>query len=248
MTKQEVTYQAAGVDTAEGARAVDAIKETVHSTYRPEVVGDIGGFGGLFSIAAAKDMRCVIKLLASCSLTADGSIAVGVHPTMVPLSHPLASVSGAYNAVFVELEWADRLMFMGPGAGGRPTASAVVGDVVTAARNRVRGVPGPAPTAYNPPRVADPGTVSSRYYLRMTVKDSPGVLAQIAACLAAHGVSILLVRQEPTGEAADAPATAISGTSERPSPAFTIARIVSNCELRNPTRGLACRRSQKFKT
>ena len=56
MTKQEVTYQAAGVDTAEGARAVDAIKETVHSTYRPEVVGDIGGFGGLFSIAAAKDM------------------------------------------------------------------------------------------------------------------------------------------------------------------------------------------------
>ena len=56
MTKQEVTYQAAGVDTAEGARAVDAIKETVHSTYRPEVVGDIGGFGGRFSIAAAKDM------------------------------------------------------------------------------------------------------------------------------------------------------------------------------------------------
>ena len=56
MTKQEVTYQAAGVDTAEGARAVDAIKETVHSTYRPEVVGDIGGFGGLFNIAAAKDM------------------------------------------------------------------------------------------------------------------------------------------------------------------------------------------------
>ena len=56
MTKQEVTYQAAGVDTAEGARAVDAIKETVHSTYRPEVVGDIGGFGGLFCIAAAKDM------------------------------------------------------------------------------------------------------------------------------------------------------------------------------------------------
>ena len=84
--------------------------------------------------AAAAEMRCVIKLLARCAVSADGSIAVGVHPTMVPLSHPLASVAGAYNAVFVELVWADRLMFMGPGAGGRPTASAVVGDVVTAAR------------------------------------------------------------------------------------------------------------------
>ena len=67
-------------------------------------------------IAAAKEMGCVIKLLARCAKADDGSVAVGVHPTMVPLEHPLASVSGAFNAVFVELEWADKLMFMGPGA------------------------------------------------------------------------------------------------------------------------------------
>ena len=151
-------------------------------------------------IAAASEMRCVIKLLARCARNADGSIAVGVAPTMVPVGHPLASVSGAFNAVFVELAWADRLMFLGPGAGGRPTASAVVGDVVTAARNRVRGVPGHGETSYNETRVADPGQVESRYYLRMVVQDTPGVLARVATCLAQHGVSIQAVRQEPTAD------------------------------------------------
>ncbi|HOA88994.1 MAG TPA: homoserine dehydrogenase [Propioniciclava tarda] len=150
-------------------------------------------------IAAAKEMGCVIKLLARCAKADDGSVAVGVHPTMVPLEHPLASVSGAFNAVFVELEWADKLMFMGPGAGGRPTASAVVGDVVTAARNKVRGVAGPGETSYNEPNICDPGRVSSRYYLQMVVQDSPGVLAQIATCFAAHDVSIQAVRQVPAG-------------------------------------------------
>ena len=154
-------------------------------------------------IAAAREMGCVIKLLARCAKTPEGTIAVGVHPTMVPLAHPLASVSGAFNAVFVELDWADRLMFMGPGAGGRPTASAVVGDVVTAARNRVRGVAGPGESSYNDPNIADPGTVSSRYYLQMLVQDSPGVLAHIAACFARHGVSIQAVRQVPSGADSD---------------------------------------------
>ncbi len=154
-------------------------------------------------IAAAHDMGCVIKLLARCAVQPDGAIAVGVHPTMVPLAHPLASVSGAFNAVFVELDWADRLMFMGPGAGGRPTASAVVGDVVTAARNRVRGVAGPGETSYNEPRIADPGAVASRFYLRMLVQDTPGVLATIAACFARHDVSIQTVRQTPEGPEGD---------------------------------------------
>ncbi len=154
-------------------------------------------------IAAAAEMRCVIKLLARCALSADGSIAVGVAPTMVPVTHPLATVSGAFNAIFVELAWADRLMFMGPGAGGRPTASAVVGDVMIAARNRVRGVAGHGETAYNEPRITDPGAITSRYYLRMKVQDTPGVLAQIAACLARHGVSIQAVRQQPTTREGD---------------------------------------------
>ncbi len=78
-------------------------------------------------IAAAKEMGCVIKLLARCALSEDGTIALGVHPTMVPVSHPLAAIPGAYNAVFIESRHAGRLMFMGPGAGGSPTASAVLG-------------------------------------------------------------------------------------------------------------------------
>lgn len=158
-------------------------------------------------IAAARAMDCVIKLLARCAVQPDGTIAVGVHPTMVPLSHPLSSVSGAFNAIFVKLAWADRLMFMGPGAGGRPTASAVVGDVVTAARNRVRGVAGPGETSYNEARIADPGAVSSRYYLQMVVQDTPGVLAQVAACFARHDVSIQAVRQLPLGAEEDHLAT-----------------------------------------
>ena len=128
----------------------------------------------------------------------DGSVAVGVHPTMVPLEHPLASVSGAFNAVFVELEWADKLMFMGPGAGGRPTASAVVGDVVTAARNKVRGVAGPGETSYNEPNICDPGRVSSRYYLQMVVQDSPESSPRSRPA-SLRDVSIQAVRQVPAG-------------------------------------------------
>lgn len=179
-------------------------------------------------IEAATEMRCVIKLLARCAVSEDGSIAVGVHPTMVPLTHPLAAVSGAYNAVFVELAWADRLMFMGPGAGGRPTASAVVGDVVTAARNRVRGVSGHGETSYNEPRITDPGLVRSRFYLRMAVQDTPGVLAQVAACLARHHVSIQAVRQEPT--AGDEAPTATLGVMTHEAPAADVRATIAELE------------------
>ena len=105
-------------------------------------------------IASASDIGCVVKLLAICQLSPGGSpgldappdgrgrertVSVRVHPAMIPRSHPLAGVGGAYNAVFVESRSAGRLMFYGPGAGGSPTASAVLGDLVTVARNRVRG-------------------------------------------------------------------------------------------------------------
>lgn len=147
-------------------------------------------------IAAAEQMGCVIRLLANCSISPDGTIAVGVHPTMVPQEHPLAGIRGAFNAVFIESINAGQLMFMGPGAGGRPTASAVLGDVVTAARNRVRGVAGPGESAYHAPGVTDPGQVRSRYYLALDVHDAPGVLARIADTTARNGVSIQAVRQE----------------------------------------------------
>jgi homoserine dehydrogenase len=150
-------------------------------------------------IAAAKEMGCVVKLLARCVLGEDDTIAVGVHPTMVPLAHPLASIPGAYNAVFIESRHAGRLMFMGPGAGGSPTASAVLGDLVTAARNRVRGVRGPAESTYSARSITPAGQVSSRYYVSMTVHDEPGVLAQVASCFAAQSVSLQAVRQESVG-------------------------------------------------
>ncbi len=150
-------------------------------------------------IVAAEEMGCVVKLLARCTLSEDGSIAVGVHPTMVPVAHPLASIPGAYNAVFITSRHAGQLMFMGPGAGGSPTASAVLGDLVTAARNRVRGARGPAESTYSARGITPAGKVSSRYYVSMTVHDEPGVLAAVAGCFAAQGVSLQAVRQESTG-------------------------------------------------
>ncbi|MCE1175169.1 MAG: homoserine dehydrogenase [Propionibacteriales bacterium] len=153
-------------------------------------------------IDAAKEMGCVIKLLARCALSEDGTIAVGVHPTMVPLAHPLASIPGAYNAIFIESRNAGRLMFMGKGAGGSPTASAVLGDLVTAARNRVRGARGPGESTYSGRTITEAGLERSRYYASLTVHDEPGVLAEVAATFANHGVSLQAVRQESVGEQA----------------------------------------------
>jgi homoserine dehydrogenase len=151
-------------------------------------------------IAAAKEMGCVIKLLARCSVGEDRSVSVGVHPTMVPLGHPLAGIPGAFNAVFIESRYAGRLMFMGPGAGGSPTASAVMGDVVTAARNRARGTVGPGESAYSHRKINPEGAERSRFYTAMIVEDRPGVLAEVAATFARHDVSIQAVRQDGQGE------------------------------------------------
>lgn len=153
-------------------------------------------------IHAATEMGCVIKLVARCALSDDGSIAVGVHPTMVSVDHPLATIPGAYNAIFIESRNAGRLMFMGKGAGGSPTASAVLGDLVTAARNRVRGSRGPGESTYSGRSITEPGLVRSRYYASMWVHDEPGVLAQVAEAFARHGVSLQAVRQESQGERA----------------------------------------------
>jgi homoserine dehydrogenase len=121
---------------------------------------------------------------------------------MIPRSHPLAGVGGAYNAVFVESRSAGRLMFYGPGAGGGPTASAVLGDLVTVARNRVRGAIGPGESTYAARPISPIGSVVTRYHLSLEVADVTGVLATIAHCFAEHGVSIQTVRQR--GRADDA--------------------------------------------
>nr|WP_028708620.1 homoserine dehydrogenase [Propionicicella superfundia] len=153
-------------------------------------------------VAAAKALNCTIKLVAVCSLSEDDRISLGVYPALVPNSHPLASIRGAYNAVFIESRSAGRLMFMGPGAGGTPTASAVLGDLVTAARNRLRGVPGPGESTYAARSLMPAGEVTSRFYVSLEVVDVPGVLAKVARAFADHQVSLQIVRQEGTGESA----------------------------------------------
>ncbi|MFD4955954.1 homoserine dehydrogenase [Streptomyces sp. NPDC058451] len=146
---------------------------------------------------SAKEMGCTIKLLAICERAEDGgSVTARVHPAMIPLTHPLASVRGAYNAVFVESDAAGQLMFYGPGAGGSPTASAVLGDLVAVCRNRLNGATGPGDSAYAALPVSPMGDVVTRYHISLDVADKPGVLAQVATVFAEHGVSIDTVRQQ----------------------------------------------------
>ena len=161
---------------------------------------------------AARALGCTIKLLAICERItgADGQqrVSARVYPALVPLSHPLATVNGAFNAVVVEAEAAGRLMFYGQGAGGNPTASAVMGDVVMAARNRVQGGRGPRESKYAQLPIAPIGVIPTRYYVSMTVKDRPGVLSAVAAEFAGREVSIAEVRQEAAADGAGAPSGA----------------------------------------
>jgi homoserine dehydrogenase len=150
-------------------------------------------------IASAKSLGRTVKLLAICERTGDG-VAVRVHPAMIPRSHPLAAVGGAYNAVFVEAQSAGRLMFYGAGAGGTPTASAVLGDLVAVARNRLAGTRGPELSTYAELPVLPMGDTLTRYHVSLDVADKPGVLAPVAEAFARHGVSIQAVRQTSRGE------------------------------------------------
>ena len=152
-------------------------------------------------IAAAAEMDCVVKLLAICerirNKNGEGGISVRVHPAMIPRTHPLAGVRGAFNAVFVEAESAGPLMFYGQGAGGAPTASAVLGDVVAVARHKVVGGRGPGESTYQELPIFSMGQAMTRYHIRLDVADRPGVLAQVALAFAEHDVSIETVRQQP---------------------------------------------------
>ena len=149
-------------------------------------------------IASAKVLGRIVKLLAICERTDEG-VAVRVHPAMIPRTHPLATVGGAYNAVFVDAKSAGQLMFYGAGAGGTPTASAVLGDLVAVARNRLAGTRGPEVTAYAELPVLPMGDTLTRYHVSLDVADKPGVLAPVAEAFARHGVSIQAVRQTSRG-------------------------------------------------
>lgn len=158
---------------------------------------------------AARDMGFVIKLLAIAEIIDKGihesekqesGIVVRVHPAMIPLNHPLANVRGSFNAVFVHAQAAGEMMFYGRGAGGDPTASAVMGDVVAAARHRVLGGRGPGESTYSKRDVLDVGHAHTRYYVNLDVHDRPGVLAQISSAFSDNGVSIQVVRQDGHGD------------------------------------------------
>ncbi len=156
-------------------------------------------------IASAAQMGSVVKLLAIAELVdTDGTegVSVRVHPAMIPRSHPLASVREAFNAVFVESRAAGQLMFYGPGAGGAPTASAVLGDLVTVARNRLGDTRGAGESAYADRVVLPMGETRTRYHIAVDVDDRAGVLAEIASAFAEEDVSIQTLRQE--GRGADA--------------------------------------------
>lgn len=152
-------------------------------------------------VAAARDMGFVIKLLAVAERTEDGrGVIVRVHPTMVPRSHPLASVRDAFNAVFIEAESAGEMMFYGRGAGGAPTASAILGDVVAVARNLRSGGHGPRESTYADLEIRGIDEARTRYYVNLDVADRPGVLATVARAFSDNGVSIQVVRQEGHGD------------------------------------------------
>ncbi|MGB9376707.1 MAG: homoserine dehydrogenase [Mycobacteriales bacterium] len=154
-------------------------------------------------VASARAVGCVVKLLAICEKTGqDEGIGVRVHPAMIPRTHPLAAVGGAFNAVFVEGEASGPLMFYGQGAGGAPTASAVLGDLVAVCRNRISGARGVGESSYADLPVRPMGEAQTRYHVSLEVADEAGVLAAVALAFAAHDVSIETVRQEGRGAAA----------------------------------------------
>jgi homoserine dehydrogenase len=183
-------------------------------------------------IASARDMGSVVKLLAIAETAVGASgeegVSVRVHPAMIPRSHPLASVREAFNAVFVESEAAGQLMFYGPGAGGAPTASAVLGDLVTVARNRLGGTRGAGESAYADRVVLPMGETRTRYHVAIDVDDRAGVLAEIATAFAEQDVSIQTLRQD--GRGADAQLVVVSHDATDAQLSATVERL----------RGLGC--------
>ncbi|MDP9297455.1 MAG: homoserine dehydrogenase [Actinomycetota bacterium] len=152
-------------------------------------------------IADAGRLGYVVKLLAIAELE-DDEISARVHPAMIPASHPLASVRDAFNAVFLEGPSIGQLMFYGRGAGGEPTATAVVGDLVTVARNLATGGRGVGCTCALERRIRPMDDTRGQYYLNLHVEDRPGVLAEIADHFGRNGVSIERVWQEGSGDEA----------------------------------------------
>lgn len=164
-------------------------------------------------INAARTAGYAVKLLAICERASNGEkegIVIRVHPTLIPLSHPLAAVRGAYNAVFVEAESAGELMFYGAGAGGKETASAILGDLVSAAKRHLAGGPGLADSTHANLEILPVQSVVTRFQITLEVSDEAGVLASIASVFAENGVSVETVQQSPADKDAAAVLTVMT--------------------------------------
>ena len=153
-------------------------------------------------IETARQAGYAVKLLAICERVSDGGLVARVHPTLIPLEHPLAAVRGAYNAVFVEAQSAGRMMFYGAGAGGPETASAVLGDLVSAAKRHLAGGPGLADSTHANLEALPVQFVNTRFQITLEVRDKAGVLAKIASIFADHGVSVETVQQSTASNSA----------------------------------------------
>lgn len=205
--EEDPTADIEGFDAAAKAAILSGLafhtRVTVDDVYR-EGISKIT----LEDVTIAKSMDHVIKLLAIAELTPADEISVRVHPVMLHKSHPLASVRDAYNAVFVEAESAGSLMFYGRGAGGAPTASAILGDVVAVARHIALNSVGQRETDYADRDIAPIETTKTKFLIRLEVADKAGVLAAIANTFANHGVSIQTVNQ--AGRNSDAEVTIVT--------------------------------------
>ena len=196
------TADVEGHDAA--AKAALLASLAFHSTVTIDEVYCEGITGiSIDDINAARAMGSIIKLLAIAELTVKDEISVRVHPVMIPNSHPLASVRNAFNAVYVESESAGQLMFYGRGAGGAPTASAILGDLVAVTRHRAYSTVGYGESDYADLDIAPMSEVRSQFFVRLHVADKSGVLASIAQTFASENISIQTVHQAGIGKDAE---------------------------------------------
>ena len=223
------TFDVAGADTAHKLAIIAALV-----TGRQPELNDISTEGitkiAPLDIQLAGEFGFKIKLLAVLRKVGQ-TVELRVHPTLVPLGHPMASVDGPFNALFVEGDWVGEVLLYGRGAGRRPTASAVVGDVLDLARDVLCGCPGRVPPLGSaaepegPLALAPLDQTVCKYYFRFAAQDKPGVLASISAVLAEHLISIEAVIQKGREEAGPVPIVMLTHEANEAAVQRALARI-----------------------
>jgi homoserine dehydrogenase len=193
----------ADVSGADSASKAAILASLAFGSWVPSDVVHREGIEGIqpADISFANDLGYLPKLLAIATHT-DGGVAVRVHPTLIPTTHPLATVRGSQNAVFIRGPVVGELLFAGPGAGGEPTATAVLGDIIEGARELLAGAQVAPRVRFGSGQLRDFALVDTSWYLRLEVSDEPGVLAQIASTIGDNKVSIESMVQLGRGETA----------------------------------------------